>query len=594
MTSNRPLRILSSLLTDVRRFDPDLEGLDRDIITIEHRVKDEGISFLTVALPRFALAFDNALAHRRLEHVPGFGRNQGQQIPKFLSGIVSRIFDLRTGHLKENVSLSHIKSVRQILLLFKKFSLSVDNTEALDRAAKRKFFSTDDEMEGFSFPSDRSHLLKTCCKYILPNLDSELEDIDCKHGPGAVVEGHLSNSKWKMVWDHICKYDDLDHLGFQTFGLVDRIPELQKDYVQQHPPRGLAKLISVVKNSTSRRTITIEPGVRQFIQQGLGTKLRREIEKCRILSNSLALTDQSKNSILALEGSLTGELATIDLSSASDRLSIELVSLVFGDREIFLSEILSWRSSEVREGQKPPRLLKKFAGQGNATTFPVQSVCYTMLCIAAIIHSLGIRPSYRNVMRTSRMVRVYGDDIIVPTKHVSQVVEWLEQFGMKVNHDKSFTVGNFRESCGVDAFNGVEVTPYYLKFDPSDPKLESYFIKKAIDGSNHLWMNCYYSLSEAIIEDIRGRINHLPLKHTDDGFVGLANRWNARTYNSWSKDFQRATTKAHTVVSRLRRDPIDGWPALLKSLMTPLLGRPEGHLERVPRKYDVKLITSYF
>jgi hypothetical protein len=588
---NRPLCIIASLFVDIKRFDPDLRDLDRDLLTIEHRVEYEGISFLTNALPAFGLAFDRGLAKRCLEHIPGFARNRGRQIPKFLSGIVSRVFDESTGHLKQDYDMSCVKSVRQILYLFKKFGLSEESTDALDVKAKTKFFSTDDELVGLQFDDTRTHYLKMCCQTILPNLELDSE-YSFKHGPGAVAEGHLSNSKWGAIWKSLCSTDDLSGLGLDLFGLnSERFQSETKD-VQPSIPRGRAKLISVAKNSTSRRTITIEPVVLQFVQQGLNDALRREIEQCKILRQCLVLSQQRPNQHLAEIGSLTGEWATLDLSSASDRLSSEVVKLVFHRHGAFLEKLFRFRSVEVRAGQKPAQSLTKFAGMGNATTFPVQSVVFAMITIASILHKLGKSPTHRNVMHASRMVQVYGDDIICPTHHHSQVEEWLEHFGMRVNRHKSFTEGNFRESCGVDAFNGIDVTPLYLKYDPYDPNLEADFVGRTVEFSNHAWWDCYYSLAEAILEPVRRRIKHLPLKEDEDGFVGLTNRWNARTYTHWSKRYQRALTRAHVIGTRKHRDPIDGWPALLKSLLTPLLGRPVGHLEKVSKKYDTRLVIA--
>jgi len=572
----------------VGRFDPDLRDLDRDMLTVEKRFEHEGISFLTNALPAFGLAFDRGLATRCLEHVPGFSRNKGRQIPKFLSGIVSRVFDEFTGHLRQDYDMSCVKSVRQILYLFKKFGLSEENTDALDLKAKTKFFSTDDELVDIKFDDTRSHFLKMCCQTILPNLEFDSE-YSLKHGPGAVAEGHLSNSKWSAIWDSLCSTDDLSGLGLDLFGLDSERFQSEMRDVQPSVPRGSAKLISVAKNSTSRRTITIEPVVLQFAQQGLNDGLRREIEQCKILRQALVLNQQLPNQYLAEIGSITGEWATLDLSSASDRLSSDVVKLVFHRFPAFLEKLFRFRSVEVRADRKPARSLTKFAGMGNATTFPVQSVVFAMITIASILHKLGKQPTHRNVLHASRMVQVYGDDIIVPTHHHSQVEEWLEHFGMRVNRHKSFTEGNFRESCGLDAFNGIDVTPLYLKFDPYDLDLGSDFIARTVDFSNHAWSECYYSLSTTIIESLSGRIKNLPLISEDDGLVGLTNRWNARTYNYWSKRYQRPATKGLAVGSRKTSDPIDGWPALLKFFLTPLLGRPRDHLKKVSRKYDVKL-----
>jgi len=69
---------------------------------------------------------------------------------------------------------------------------------------------------------------------------------------------------------------------------------------------------------------------------------------------------------------------------------------------------------------------------------------------------------------------VYGDDIIVPTSVVDELVKLLGFLGFEVNTEKSFSDPDlrFRESCGLDAYNGVDVTPVYVRSLPgSKPEL---------------------------------------------------------------------------------------------------------------------------
>jgi hypothetical protein len=65
-------------------------------------------------------------------------------------------------------------------------------------------------------------------------------------------------------------------------------------------------------------------------------------------------------------------------------------------------------------------------------------------------------------------VYVYGDDIVVPSEDVHIVGRALESVGLKVNYAKSFSRGWFRESCGMFAFAGYEVTP--LRFRKTFPQ----------------------------------------------------------------------------------------------------------------------------
>jgi hypothetical protein len=66
------------------------------------------------------------------------------------------------------------------------------------------------------------------------------------------------------------------------------------------------------------------------------------------------------------------------------------------------------------------------------------------------------------------MIDVYGDDIIIPVNYTDAVVDTLESYGLKVNIDKSFRFSQFRESCGGDFYDGVDVKPIYAREVPHD------------------------------------------------------------------------------------------------------------------------------
>lgn len=426
-------------------------------------------------------------------------------------------------------------------------------------------------------------------------------EIVCKHGPGAVFEKLTPNQKWKALLTYS---NQLEYMGFDCFYSRDGV--LESEFKAQGLDYGasgdVARLISVPKNTTSRRTITIEPVVRQFVQQGLNTVLREEISRCAVLSLCLDLTNQGFNQKLALEGSLTGEWATLDLKSASDRLSIKAVEQVFRHRPAFLKAVLGCRSPFVMVG-KTRLLLKKFAGMGNATTFPIQSVVFACLAMAALLEDK--RPSYREVKRVARLVRVFGDDIIVPSASVPQVVRWLTAAGLVVNERKSFTVGNFRESCGVDAFAGVDVTPVYVRQRPSDTsRKEPATIAHYVALSNQLWLRGYYALAatcQTIAEKALKR--RLPLTSSTCGGLGLHNRLEATENQRWSSSLHRYEINAPMLVSLKRKDEIDGYAALLKFFHRPspaLLGKvpmpvsiDDDHLRESPIRFQLRIVSRW-
>lgn len=594
-----PIVLLQSLLEDFSRLEPDVKGLDRDLFTIKNRFESEGYGFLAVALPNLCKAFDRGLATGRFTCPEGFKKIPGGAIPRLFSGMLCEIFESVSGLRKESVPFGTIINLRQIMMLFKKTQMSDATNILLEQKAVSGFYSTDVQCGSHIIEDREWHLLGLVSKAVLPNLNSEVLAIaDYKHGPGAVYEGLTVNKKWSAVVEGI-KNDafDIDSTGYVDFGveltktneralimeLENRLPSMRRASI------GSARLISVPKNSTSRRTITIEPVLNQFVQQGLNTVLREEIKRCTVLSNCLALTDQSKNQQLALEGSQFDNWATIDLKSASDLLSVQLVERVFDCHGLFFDHMMDCRSPSIEYAKKRTNL-RKFAGMGNALTFPVQSICFAVVCIAAIIDSMGRRPTHRLAEHASRCIRIFGDDIIVKKEYAHQVVNWLTRVGLKVNVDKSFLEGNFKESCGVDAYMGVDVTPTYLRHRPDTTSTEPNAIESIVAASNQLWLKGYYMASTVLKDEVEERLGHsLPLVPTRSEAIGWHTRQDVSTFTRVSRTLHRPELRALVLAPVKRRDKLDGYAALLKFFHTPLLGRPVDHLEKTSIRYKAKL-----
>lgn len=600
-----PIALLESLLHDCKRLNPDVEGLNRDLQTVKKRYEDEGYGFLTVALPALDGAFLQGLSTGKFTCPDGFKTTKGGTIPRLFSGMFCKVFEPSSGLLKEDADICVIKCLRNTLMLFKKMRLSPENEDKLHRRAVDTFYQCDVEAGSIIIGDRQRHHLERVCKLILNTLTSkDVSNAAYKHGPGSVEEGYRANQKWAALSDSFRNGEfDTSDFGFdvQTY---DHYRFRESDYFRltrrdkstdrkklsdrcgsreigsEARPRGIplfngvsrgsARLITVLKNSTSRRTITIEPMLNQFIQQGLNTVLREAISECSILRNSLALSDQTANQKLALAGSLHDDWATIDLSAASDRLSVKLVEIVFGSHGQFFDHMMDCRSSQLYSDRKETEQLRKFAGMGNATTFPVQSVCFAAISIAAILDSLGNSPSYWNCRRASRHVRVYGDDIIVSRRYAHQVVNWLQDFGLKVNVKKSFLEGSFKESCGVDAFRGVDVTPLYIKHRPdqeysTDPNIIAGFVSL----SNHMWMEGLYEASTCLKNDVESQLKRrLPIVSRESGLLGWHTRIDSSSAHKWCTKTHQLLVRAMLLVPVKRSDPISGYAALLKYFCT--------------------------
>jgi hypothetical protein len=200
----------------------------------------------------------------------------------------------------------------------------------------------------------------------------------------------------------------------------------------------------VPKTAKTFRTIIVEPSLNTMVQLGIGEhiagRLRRE---------GVDIRDQAPNQRFALEGSLHGGIATLDLSSASDTVATELVAALLPlDWFCFLK---AFRSSHVLDSEKNRLTLQKFSSMGNGFTFPLETLIFYSLAKACNELSGNVGP-----------VRAYGDDIIVPTGDVQLLSEVLNAVGFVLNDTKSFSTGPFRESCGKDYFLGIDIRPVYL------------------------------------------------------------------------------------------------------------------------------------
>jgi hypothetical protein len=206
------------------------------------------------------------------------------------------------------------------------------------------------------------------------------------------------------------------------------------------------RITTVPKNAKVNRVIAKEPDLNSHMQVAVGKHIRSRLKN----SLNVDLKDQSINRDLARIGSQNGTLCTIDLSSASDTLSIRTVWELLPPCWYELLDKLRSHYGTLPDGS----LIKyeKFSSMGNGFTFELESLLFYAISEAAQLGN-GRTP----------FTNVYGDDIIVPTEHYPLVSSALEGAGFIVNHDKSFFSGSFRESCGGHYYKGVDVTPFYIR-----------------------------------------------------------------------------------------------------------------------------------
>lgn len=232
--------------------------------------------------------------------------------------------------------------------------------------------------------------------------------------------------------------------------------------------------------------------------------------------------------------------------------------------------------------------LRKFAAMGSALCFPVESLCFYIVCTAAMLSRRGHRPTKENLRSLQGRLYVYGDDIIVHKDEVATVIEFLEALGLKVNSDKSFWTGKFRESCGMDAYDGTCVTPTYLRhLQPNDRRNANGLISW-VSTANQLYAGGMWKTALYMREHIESVYGALPHVLENSPLVGWVSFLGSYTAERWNSDLQRFETKGYIASAPKVKDPLSGYPALLKCLTTPLNEDPK-HLERTVRSGTVTL-----
>lgn len=180
--------------------------------------------------------------------------------------------------------------------------------------------------------------------------------------------------------------------------------------------------------------------------------------------------DQLPSGEDAYMGSYCRWLSTLDLSDASDRIPLSLVAYLF-HRKDYLA-LASTRPCYVWLPNGEKHRLGMFSPMGDGKTFPMLTVICAILTVSAILDAQGWMaarpPSMKRVGSVARSIRIFGDDIIVPSQYFDAVVRCLETHNLKVNVRKSFVNGFFREACGVDAYRGTDITPLRQKEDLDD------------------------------------------------------------------------------------------------------------------------------
>jgi hypothetical protein len=468
----RPTMLVEAVLQQAA-LDLDL-SVERDVVVMRRRCKDEGLSFLTITLPQLSDALEQGIETGTFTCPTSFSRHG--RLPRFLGGFFKRVFDKDGGLLPEPCP-NVIFYIRQICRFMKKLKIGC-SPEREARAAKQ-FMAIEGELRNDTTEILREDLLLDKLSGVLwSQVFPEIDPIDlvCSHGPGVTAERRLANERYGIsVWYDRSEFSfpsDLHvypNYGYaaQAGGIGERdvcVPELDYLSVSEEYP---VRVVFVPKTQTSPRVIAIEPSHVQYMQQGLKDFVYRRLGQHYLTRNSIRFERQEPNQRLALQSSIDRRRATLDLKDASDRVHLALVQRIFKTSGILLY-LEDSRSLSATLPSGDNIVLSKFASMGSAMCFPVEAMVFYTLIQVAMHRQDGRRPSSRSISEYSREIDIYGDDIIIPVEYTDAVVDVLESYSLRVNVSKSFRRSHFRESCGADFYNGHAVNPVYARRIPSD------------------------------------------------------------------------------------------------------------------------------
>jgi len=381
-------------------------------------------------------------------------------------GEYDQLIDLEFNPFDHNDLMDARHSLQAVSLLSKSTFLPLKRDREI--VAKEKFFSAElkcAQINDTFFSGESAvpyiHTARRKIEEILGEFDLDEFVESCNWGPGSTlnIRAHEATATRK--------FDSEIEISPNCLYLVSK--HFRSWYPLWEPRWSVAKnnkVVTVPKNAKTDRIIAIEPSGNLWFQKGIGSMIRRRLRR-----NRIDLNDQGHNQRLARIGSRFNNLATIDFSSASDTISIACVTSLLPAR--WLDVLASLRSPFGMLGDTLVEY-DKFSSMGNGYTFELESLLFYALAFAYCTeHSIP-----------TRSISIYGDDLIVPVEAVLGLHKLFEFCGFSLNLKKSYWSSYYRESCGKHYWNGVDISPFYLR-DPIDNEAEAYKVANSIRRYSH-------------------------------------------------------------------------------------------------------------
>ena len=603
------LGTLRGILEDARAAYPKhRKGFDRDFDRISTLVKVRGPSLFLLDLPHLddlltaglrsgVYTPDGAPLTRRVR--------RGSTIPRLFQELYLLVFDLN-GRLKADPDVNALAFLRELFCFAKKVELPCNDTKVYETVAT--FFRIEEQLPEpdspiWEDPDDSSSSYDLASYDNLSVLQNDLEhnwgrlreqgghglyaakgllesiqgafnhifstlgsfspsDHCFKHGPGCVSDRPSGGNKYKFPsWSPKleCVFPASEFAFVNYSDWIERNGDI--DYAKSESSR----MIAVPKTFKGPRLIASEPTSHQWCQQAVKSFIAQKSESTWI-SGFVRFNDQSRNQELAVKASRDGSLATIDLSEASDRVTCRLVERACRANMPLLRALSSCRTSYLTQNldkKSPSHIkLKKFSTMGSACTFPVETLLFLGIVLGSVhfVHHHGYKPVYNKNYEGS--IAVFGDDIVAPTDCLDVIRAALTFLSFKVNDRKTFGSGYFRESCGVDAFKGFNITPIRIRAAGIPKAPES--VLSVIETVNNLFKAGYWHASARLKTTISEKLM-LPITRVGSGVIGFESFSGPSVAKTrWNRHLHQVEARIVVFKATVRKTPINDMTALLQ------------------------------
>ena len=522
------------------------------------------------------------------------------KLPEFLGGFLEVVFHVESGRLihvpddsdkefsfsGDSVTLNDfdrqvecVAAIRQLTLMFGKVEQQC--SEARNKAAIEKYVETDRQIEEDCdritsrpdfFNRDILPLKKvflTVFGDVLTRLDELIYNHELRpaHGPGATADRLVGNQKFRQSeWTE--RMEDLFPYGEYALPNWRHAYALEDVNWRSPSDERPVKVVFVPKTASTPRVIAIEPTCMQYMQQAVSRELVSLLEADPRANCFVGFREQWPNQAMAQIGSEDGSLATLDLSEASDRVPNWLVEELLENwphvNEAF-QVVRSQRADVPTVGVIP---LQKYASMGSALTFPVEAMVFSTIVLAGLVGRNSSAPNWKSIKEFRKKVRVYGDDIIVPTDYAVTAMRSLEFFGFKVNSAKSFWTGGFRESCGKEYWRGQDVS--IVKFRQVLPRSlrDVTEIMSTVDTRNQLFQAGHVGLVrmlDGVLEKVLK--GFYPYVTETSPVLGRLSPSGHYEIQGIDENLHAPFVRGFVSSARSPLNELDGWQALLKCLL---------------------------